>query len=98
MMPYSEPSASPETKSGAESPKMSSTTATKTQMAVSQRPARAGALGPAGRLERGGKGPGKCPGAHEDRVFGTGGSDSLGKLWGRNLDPSMSTKVPGLSS
>ena len=59
MMPYSEPSASPETKSGPESPKMSSTTATKTAMAVSQRPARAGQLGPRAASTAGDERPGK---------------------------------------
>ncbi len=55
MMPYSEPSASPEMKSGAESPKMSSITAMKMAMAESHRPARAGQVGPRTALDGGGE-------------------------------------------
>ena len=46
MMPYSDPSARPEMKSEADSPKTISMTAMKMAMAASQRPTRAATLGP----------------------------------------------------
>ena len=51
---------------------------------------------PSGRLDHGGERPGQQRRAHEDRFFGIGGSESLGKLCGKNLEPSMLRKVPGL--